>query len=77
MDDGTFFFKDEKMLMKELGTLKKVWKALKATAVLALDKVELLMVRSGMVIRAGGLPEVRLRCLELCTEYDCAARSSG
>ncbi|CAI7857508.1 unnamed protein product, partial [Closterium sp. NIES-53] len=38
------------------------------TAVLPLDKVEPLMVRGRRVIGAGGLPEVRLRCSELCME---------
>ncbi|CAI7782497.1 unnamed protein product, partial [Closterium sp. NIES-54] len=131
--DGGFFFKEEKLLTKELGTRKKArralrvfacvpsawkakliapitgeeflaesafvkkkglagaWKAEKVvqdglacracdcfgvplvgvaetTAVLPLDKVEPLMVRGGRVIGAGGLPEVRLRCSELCME---------
>ncbi|CAI7803649.1 unnamed protein product [Closterium sp. NIES-53] len=131
--DGGFFFKDKKLLTKELGTRKKARRALRAfacvpsawkakmiapitgeeflaesafvkkkglagawkaeivvqdglacracdwfgvplvgvaetTAVLPLDKVEPLMVRGGRVIGAGGLPEVRLRCSELCME---------
>ncbi|CAI7783177.1 unnamed protein product, partial [Closterium sp. NIES-54] len=131
--DGGFFFKDENLLTKELGTRKKARRALKVfacvlsawkakliapftgeeflaesafvkkkglagawkaekvvqdglacracdcfgvplvgvaetTAVLPLDKVEPLMVRGGRVIGAGGLPEVQLRCSELCME---------
>ncbi|CAI5499488.1 unnamed protein product [Closterium sp. Naga37s-1] len=132
-DDGTRLFKDEKVLAKELGTLKKARRALKTfgsvpaswkekllapitgaeflaessyvkklgavgvwkvekrvqeglacqacdcfgvplvrsaetTAVLDLDKVEPLMVRNGRVIGVCCLPEVRLRCSELCME---------
>ncbi|CAI5947122.1 unnamed protein product [Closterium sp. NIES-65] len=132
-EDGAFFFKDEKLLTKELGTRKKVMRALKvfgsvpdswkeklvapiageellaesafvkkvgmvgawkaervvqeglacracdcfgvplvgavvSTVAFALDKVEPLMVRGGRVIGAGGLPEVRLRCSELCMD---------
>ncbi|CAI5512039.1 unnamed protein product [Closterium sp. Naga37s-1] len=38
------------------------------SAILDLDKVEPLMVWNGRVFGVGGLPEVRLRCSELCAE---------
>ncbi|CAI5517873.1 unnamed protein product [Closterium sp. Naga37s-1] len=42
--------------------------AAKGLELLKLDKAEPLMVRGGRVIGVGGLPEVRLRCSELCMD---------